>query len=121
MCQMKKYNIFYTIFILTILVTRLEVFLFPTNKIVIDGIRINHFWIGVILILLVLFLSKNYNVFKMILFPVGLGTVADELFFMIFSNRTISDYWSVYSITGLVISTVIVFIFREKLLSKIYK
>lgn len=116
---MKRSNIFYLIFVLTILAIRLEVFLFPTNKIIVDGIRINHFWIGVIFILIVLFLLKNYNLFKMVLFSIGLGIVADELIFMILGDRTINAYWSVYSITGLIISMVIVFIFREKLLSKI--
>ena len=120
---MKRSNIFYFIFTLTILITRLGVSLFPSNQIIVYGVRINHFWIGIILILLVLSLSKsyNYNVLKMVLFSVGLGITTDELFFMIFSNRTINDYWSIYSIAGLIISTVIVFIFREKLLSKIYK
>ncbi|MFA6076460.1 MAG: hypothetical protein WC735_00060 [Candidatus Paceibacterota bacterium] len=118
---MKRSNIFYLIFVLTILAIRLEVFLFPSNKIIVDGIRINHFWIGVILILLVLFLSKNYNIIKMVLLPIGLGIVADELFFMIFSNRTLADYWSIYSIIGVITTTVIIFVIREKLASKIYK
>lgn len=118
---MKKDDIFYIILVLTILAIRLEVFLFPANKIIIDGIRINHFWVGVILVLIVLFLSKSYNALRMILFPIGLGLVADELVFMIFSNRTINDYWSIYSVSGLVIITIIVFIFRKQLLSEIYK
>jgi len=55
----------------------------------------------------------------MILFPVGLGIVADELIFMIIGNRTISDYWSLYSVFGVIMIIAIVFVFREKLLSKI--
>lgn len=86
----------------------------------IDGLRINHFWIGASLVLVTLFLSKSYKALKIILFPIGLGLVADELTFMIFSHRTIDDYWSVRSITGLVIAMILVFIFREKLLNKIY-
>lgn len=118
---MKRSNIFYLIFVSTILIIRLEVLLFPTNKIIFDGIRINHFWIGVIFILFVLFLSKNYNIIKTVLFPIGLGIAADELFFMIFSNRTLTDYWSIYSVSGLIITMIIVFILRKKLISKIYK
>lgn len=117
---MKRVNIFYIIFVLTILAIRLEVFIFPANKIIVNGLRVNHFWIGSILVLITLLSLKNYKALKMIIFPIGLGLVADELTFMIFSNRTITDYWSVYSIAGLVISMIIVFIFREKLLSKIY-
>ena len=117
---MKRENIFYIASALTVLAIRLEVFIFPANKIMVDGMRVNHFWIGAILVLVALFLLKNYNALKMIIFPIGLGLAADELTFMIFSHRTINDYWSVYSIAGLVISMIIVFIFREKLLSKIY-
>lgn len=116
---MKRSNAFYLIFVLTILIIRLEVFLSPTNKMIVYGIRINHFLIGVVLILISLFLSKSFNLSKIILFPIGLGIVADELIFMIFGNRTINDYWSVYSITGLILSMAIIFMFRKKLLSKI--
>lgn len=118
---MKRDNIFYIIFILTILAVRLGVFLLPSNKIIVGGIRINHFWIGVILILLVLFVSKNYSIIKMILFPIGLGIVADELSFMIFSDRTLTDYWSIYSIVGIIATATIIFMLKEKLASKIYK
>jgi len=117
---MKRDSIFYILFVLTILVIRLEVFIFPANKIMIDGLRVNHFWIGAVLVLFSLFLLKNYNALKIIIFPIGLGLVADELTFMIFSHRTSNDYWSVYSIAGLVIIMIMVFVFREKLLSKTY-
>jgi len=117
---MKRKNIFYSLFVLTILAIRFEVFIFPANRIIIDGLRINHFWIGVAVALVALFLLKSYKALKMIIFPLGLGLVADELTFMIFSHRTIADYWSVYSIAGVVIIMIVVFIFREKLLSKIY-
>ena len=117
---MKRDNIFYIIFALTVLAIRLEVFIFPANKLMVEGLRINHFWVGAILVLVALFSLKNYKALKIIFFPIGLGLLADELMFMIFSNRTINDYWSVYSITGLLIIMIIVFIFREKLLSKIY-
>lgn len=115
---MKKEDIFYFIFVLTILVIRLEVFLFPSNKIIVAGIRINHFWIGVILILFVLLLSKRYNGLRIAIFSIGLGLVADELIFMIFGNRTINDYWSIYSISGLIMTMIIVLVSRKKLVRK---
>jgi hypothetical protein len=118
---MKKENIFYTVFALTVLLIRINAFVFPSYQIIIDGTRIYHFWIGVILILFVLSLSKSYNMLRTILFPIGLAIVADELIFIIFSNRLISDYWSVYSVSGLVIIMIIIFMYRKKLIDKIYK
>lgn len=117
----KRTNIFYLIFILTIILLRIGVFLFPTNRIMLGGLRINHFWIGVVLIIIVIILSKRYNVLRAILFPIGLGVVADELAFMILSSRTINDYWSIYSLIGVLIVAVMVFALRQKIVSKIYK
>jgi hypothetical protein len=117
----KKENIFYLIFILSIFIIRIEVFLFPSNKIIVDGLRINHFWIGVVLILIVILLSKRYDILRTILFPIGLGIVADELTFMVLGSRTINDYWSIYSLSGVLIFTVIVFVLRKKIVDKIYK
>lgn len=117
----KRANAFYSIFVITIILIRIGVFLFPLNKIIIGGLRINHFWIGLAFFLIVGLLAKRYNLLRMILFSIGLGIVSDELFFMIFSNRTIDDYWSIYSVSGLIIIMIIVFISRKKLVDKIYK
>ena len=118
---MKKENIFFIILTLTILLIRTEVFLYPSNHVSTNGLVVNHFWIGVIFILFVLFLSKSYNKSKLVIFSIGLALVVDELTFIIFSSRTINDYWSVYSILGVIIIMIIIFMYRGKLLDKLYK
>lgn len=55
----------------------------------------------------------------MILFSIGLGAAADELFFMIFGGGTVRDYWSIHSVLGAVVVAVIIFVIRERLIRKI--
>ena len=117
--MVKRENIFYIIFALTIILIRIEVFLFPTRKMFIDGLRVNHFWVGLVLILFILLMSKSYNILRMILFSIGFGIAADELVFILFTQRTLNDYWSIYSLAGVITILVIVFIFRKKLINKI--
>lgn len=112
---MKKENIFYLIFILTILAIRTGVFFFPQRKIIIDGVIIHHFWIGIILISLALLLAKRYSKLKRILFPLGLAAMADELVYIAFGGATVSDYWMNYSVFGAIILSAIIFFLRKKI------
>lgn len=116
---MKKENIFYLIFILTILAIRTGVFLFPHKKLIIGGMIIHHFWIGAILILFVLFLLKRYDILRIIIFSIGSGLAADELIYIILGGRTVSEYWSIYSIFGTIMMAVIIFPIRKRLTVKI--
>lgn len=116
---MKRGNIFYFIFILTILAIRLGVFLFPQKKLIIGGTIIHHFWIGAVLILFVLLLPKKYTGLRIIMFSAGLGLVADELIYIILGGRTVSEYWSIYSVVGAIMMTAIIFATRKRLARKI--
>lgn len=117
----KKENIFYLISVFTILVIRVWVFLFPLRKIIIFGILIHHFWIGIIIILFVLLLPRKYLGLKEILFPIGLGVAVDELIYMILGGGTVKDYWSPYSVSGVIIMMAIIFIFRDSIAKKMYE
>lgn len=116
---MKKENLFYIAYILTILVIRIGVFLFPQRKIIIDGTIIHHFWIGVILVLIFLIIPKIYNSFRMILFSIGLGIITDELIFMILGGGTVQEYWSIYSVSGTIILAAITFVIRKEIVCDI--
>lgn len=116
---MKKENIFYLILVLTILVIRTWVFFFPLRRIIISGVLINHFWLGIILILFSLLLPKKYLKLRVVAFPIGLGLIIDELIFIILGGGTVNDYWSIYSLSGVIILMVIVFILRSKFVKNI--
>lgn len=119
MGSIKKDKLFYIIFVLTILVIRLGVFLFPQRKITIGGVGIYHFWIGVILMLVFLLITRRYSLLRMGVFSVGLGIITDELTFMLTGAGTLVNYWSAYSIVGVILLAAIVFVFRKSLVRKI--
>jgi hypothetical protein len=119
LAQMKKENIFYLIFILTMLAVRTDVFLFSMRKIIIGGMVIHHFWIGLMLVSLSWLFSPKYTILKAVLFPIGLGLLADELVYIFLGDRTVSDYWSLPSVLGAAAAAVIIFLLRKKISVKI--
>lgn len=118
---MGKGNIFYLIFISTILAIRLGVFILPQRKLIIGGMIIHHFWLGVILILFVFLLFKMYNGLKVIMLSAGLGLASDEFIYIILGDGPVSNYWSIYSVSGTVVISAIIFVARNRLVKKIYK
>lgn len=118
---MKKENKFYLIFISTITALRLWVFFFPLRKLMFNGAVIHHFWVGIILLLMVFAIKKRYNIAAGILFPISCGIIADELIYILFGGATVAEYWSGYSVLGFIIMAAIVFIFRGAITEKFYK
>ena len=114
---MDKGNVFFLVFILTILVIRTSIFLFPEQKIRISEIVIHHFWIGLVFVLIALLLKGFES--DWVLFSVGLAMVADELIYMILGAGPVSNYWNIYSVSGAVLNSVIVFILKNRIIGKI--
>ncbi len=110
---MEKTSIFYLIFILTIIAVRTAVFLFPDNKFRISGIIVHHFWIGVILVGIALLLGSFG--YRWILLALGLALVADELVYMLLGAGPVANYWNIYSVSGAILDSFIVFMIRAKL------
>ncbi len=50
---------------------------------------------------------------------IGLGLAADELTYIILGGGTVSDYWSVYSLAGVIMISAIIFATRDWLTRKI--
>jgi len=118
---MKKENKFYLAFLSTIMALRLWVFFFPLRKIMIDGTIIHHFWIGIILLLITYTIQRKYSSIAEVLLPVSCGIIADELIYILLGGATVADYWSVYSLYGCIIVSIIFFIFREAIVEGFYK
>ncbi|TAK95610.1 hypothetical protein EPO05_03785 [Patescibacteria group bacterium] len=116
---MKKENIFYLVFVSTILAIRAWVFVFPQRKLIIDGVIIHHFWTGLLLVTLALLWLNNYPKLRIALFSIGLGLIADELSYIIFTGKTVAEYWSSSSILGAITTAAIIFLLRKKIVTKI--
>lgn len=114
---MNKGTVFFLVFILTILAIRLFVFLFPDQKVRIFGIVIHHFWIGLILVLIALLL-KGFE-YEWILFSIGLAMFSDELVYMILGAGPVSNYWKIYSVSGAILNSLIVFILKNRIVDRI--
>lgn len=116
----KKENIYYLIFIFTILLVRFGVFLFPLQKLMVGGTIVHHFWVGVVLVSFVSLLSKRYTELRMVLFSVALGLMVDELVYIILGAGAVSKYWSAYSVSGAIIMATIIFLARKKFTMKLF-
>ncbi|MBI5913334.1 hypothetical protein HY839_02740 [Candidatus Azambacteria bacterium] len=116
---MKSDTVFYSIFVVTVLAMRMEVFLFPQRKLIVSGAIIHHFWIGVLFIFFALLVPKRYTGLRIGIFSVGSGLAADELMYIVLGGRTVSEYWSLYSVSGAVVLTAIIFTIRKWLIRKI--
>ena len=112
---MKKEDLFYLIFVLSILVARLSVFLFPEVDIEVFGVIVHHFWLGAFLAALSLIPSKKYRLAKLYTFAIGLGLVIDQLVFMALGAGKDIQYWSLLSLIGMIVLAIAIFPFREKL------
>src|SRR3989344_1809041 len=111
--NLQKSTLFFILFVSTILVTRLSVFLIPELDVTFGGIIIHHFWFGAILLLGALFIPKN-NSIKMLLYAVGSGLFADQLVFMLLGAGNDKEYWSLPSLLGTVVITGLIFFTRKR-------
>jgi len=111
---MKKEDLFYAIFALTVFLIRLSIFIFPEHHIIIAGFLIHHFFIGIIFSAASCF-AKNKNA-KLFLFSIGIALMADELVFMALGGGLDKEYWSTYSFVGMLITSAIVFLLRKKII-----
>jgi hypothetical protein len=112
---MRRENVFYSLFALTIAAVRLEVLSFPLHKIIINGSVVHHFWIGLFLLAVFFVLPRKYGWLKIVLLAASLGLVADELAYILFGNGTVTDYWSTFSMAGMLVSVAFVFAIRKQL------
>lgn len=116
---MKREDWFYIVFLSTIILARLIVFLFPNNKIIIAGALVHHFFIGFFLLLLGTLILKH-GLSRFFLIPIGLGLASDELIYMILGAGPVFPYyWSWYSVLGAIACAAFVFAMRKKIMKKI--
>jgi hypothetical protein len=112
-------NIFYLIVIITILLTRLSILIVPEVDITFFNFVIHHFWFGVILFLIGFFIPNN-NI-KIWFFGIGIGLIIDQFVFMILGAGKDKEYWAIFSVTGVILLSAILFFIRKRLISYLIK
>lgn len=104
-------NGFFTIFLLTILTTRIFLFYRPTPAPTIGGFRTHHWMYGLVGIFLGIILNS------VVIYAIGLGLFIDELTYLLIRGKTHKDNYSAYSIIGTMVFIILVFFLRNVLTS----
>ncbi len=108
-------DIFFLIFFVTILATRIFVYLKPIPAPTFKGFRTHH-WMYGLLLLIVGYLFRN-----VLTSAIGLGLFTDELSYILIGGKTHADNYSKISVLGTLLFVFIVFIFRTSLISILQK
>lgn len=101
---------FFLIFVLTILITRIFLFIKPVASPTIKGFRIHHWMYGITLIILS-FIFSNIT-----MYAVGLGLFVDELSYILIGGKTHKDNYSTKSLLGTVIFILAIYLLRNQIL-----
>jgi hypothetical protein len=113
----KKENLFYLIFILTIVLIRVGVFLIPNVDIVFWNVVIHHFWFGVVLLIAWLLIKENkIGIYS---FGIGSGLMVDQLAFILLGSGGDFEYWGP-SLLGAVVLAVLIYFFRRKIVKWLF-
>ncbi len=101
---------FFLIFLITIVVTRLFLFLRPIPAPTIERFRMHHYMFGILGIILSLILRSP------LIFAIGLGLFVDELTYILIGGKTHKDNYSKVSLAGTLLFVIMVFILKDYLL-----
>lgn len=117
MKQLTPENLLFAIFILTILITRIG--LYVGGRLVenpdemglsIKGLRLHHYMYGLVLAPVGLLLGNGP------LFAIGLGLFVDEATYLLMGGSTHADNYSWISLTGTFVLVIVVFLLRKYLI-----
>jgi len=98
---------FLSVFLFTVIVTRIFLYFHPTPSPTILGFRTHHYLYGIIGIIAGLFFHS------LTIYAIGLGLLVDELTFILMRGTTHADNYSKTSLIGTAICTVLVIIFHR--------
>jgi hypothetical protein len=103
-------NYFFIIYVLTVLVTRIFLFLYPTPAPTIGSFRTHHYMFGIAGIIIGLFLRS------IAIYAVGIGLFVDELSFLLIKGKSHSDNYSGMSLLGTVIFVIVGYFLKRYLM-----
>ena len=104
-------QMFFTIFLATILIARIFLFVCPTPGPTIFGFRVHHYVYGLIILII------GYLFNSIILCAIGLGLFIDELTFLLSRGKTHEDNYSKMSLLGTACFVILVFVIKDYLIS----
>lgn len=100
---------FFIIFFLTILFSRVALFIYPLSSPLIGKFRMHHYMYGIAAVPL----AVAANIFT--LYAIGLALIVDELTFILMRGKNHKDYRSTISIVGTLLFIGVVFFIKDYL------
>jgi hypothetical protein len=101
---------FFLIFALTVVLTRLVIYIKPIASPTVGGFRIHHYMYGIVGIIAGLLLHS------ILIYAIGLGLFVDELTYLLIRGKDHKDNYSKISLLGTAIFVLLVFLFKNYLL-----
>lgn len=111
----KKENLFYFIFLVTILLLRGWIIVTPEVDVYFFGVLIHHFWCGVVLLLIAFIIPGERRLIRMFLFAIGLGVAVDEFVFILLGAGREEEYWALPASLGTIALVIFIFSMKKKL------
>lgn len=102
---------FFIIFLLTILLTRLFLFLHPTASPNIGRFRLHHYMYGIVGVLIGLAMHS------LSVYAIGMGLFIDELTYLLIRGKDHVDNYSKLSLLGTLFFIIIVFLLKDYLIT----
>lgn len=103
-------NYFFLIFILTILITRVALFIYPVSSPTIGSLHLHHYMYGLVGIFLGLLLQS------VLIYAVGFGLFIDEVTYLLIGGKTHKDNYSAVSLLGTLCLVVVAFLLKDYLI-----
>lgn len=102
---------FFLIFLATIVVTRIFLYVRPVASPTISGFRLHHWMYGIVLGTIGFMSSSIW------IFAIGIGLLVDELPYLLMKGKIHKDNYSARSLAGVLICSILVFIFKDSFIS----
>lgn len=110
---MTLYDIYFLITMITIVITRILVYIFNKPSPTIKNFRTHHWMFGFIFILILFCISSFYT--NIYLLSISTGIFLDEIGFIILKGKTHEDNYSPESFMILLFFILLLFLFRENI------
>lgn len=112
---MNLYDRYFLFTMITIISTRLLVYLFNKPSPIIRNFRTHHWMYGLLFIIILFCISNFYT--NIYLFAIGTGIFLDEIGFILIRGKTHEDNYSPKSFMILLFFILLLFIFRENIIN----
>lgn len=112
---MNLHDQFFLITMITIIITRILVYVFNKPSPTIKNFRTHHWMFGLAFVILLLCLSNFYT--NLYLFSISTGIFLDEIGFIILRGKTHEDNYSPKSFIILMVFILLLFIFKENIVN----